>query len=90
MNIDCGHDGDDSFLRTCTVYPSQPDLAVGYNFGLCLKQYSLADLLKYWSLWHLFKMELRPHWVVTEDNEINLRISSQCTILGQTTKIVVS
>lgn len=39
-------------------------------FGSCLKHYSVADLLKCWCLWHLFKLELGPHWVVTEDNEI--------------------
>lgn len=73
MNVDCGHDGDDSLLRTYTVYTSRPDLDVGYNFGSCTKQYSVTDLLKCWSLWHLFKLELGPHWVVTEDNEIKLR-----------------
>lgn len=50
MNMDCGHDGDDSSLRASA---SQPGLAIGYNF-----EYSVADLLKCWTLWHLFRLEL--------------------------------
>lgn len=65
MNMECGHEGDGNFLRTYPVYPSQPDLAAGDRFGSCLKQYSLEDLVKCWSLWYLFKLKLGPHWVVT-------------------------
>lgn len=56
------------------VYPSQPDLAAGDNFGSCLKPYSVEDLVKCWSLWYLFKLKLGPHWVVTLDNEIKLKM----------------
>lgn len=69
----CGHEGDGNSLRTYPIYPSQPDLAARYNFGSCLKQYSVEGLLKCWPLWHLFKLKLGPHWVLTEDNEIKLK-----------------
>lgn len=87
--MDCGHQGGSNLLRTYPVYPSQPKLAVGYNFGSCVKQYSVEDLLKCWSLWHLFKLKFGPHWVVTEDNEIKLKTSSQMYSFGQNTNEVV-
>lgn len=59
--MDCRHEGDGNLLRTYSVYPSQPDLAVGYNFGSCLKHW--ISLKR--PLWYLFKLKLGPHWVVT-------------------------
>lgn len=41
MNMDWGHEDDESLLRIYRVYPSWPDLGVGYNFGSCLKQFLL-------------------------------------------------